>query len=117
MCLGELLMKIGTQDQEFFPRNIKDKFHFLKEAGFEGFEIDGRLLVDHLDEIKEAIAETGIPVTTACGGYTGWIGDFIEERRLNGLGEIKKILDCRSSCMGHVHLPSAPNGFSKKPGG
>ncbi len=21
-------------------------------------------------------------VTTACGGYDGWIGDFIEERRL-----------------------------------
>lgn len=85
-------MKIGTQDQAFFPRDMKEKFFFLKEAGFEGYEIDGKLLVDHLEEVKVAIEETGLPVTTACGGYTGWIGDFDEERRLNGLAEIKKSL-------------------------
>ncbi|QNK50804.1 sugar phosphate isomerase/epimerase [Brevibacterium sp. PAMC23299] len=106
-------MKIGTQDQEFFPRDIKEKFHFLKEAGFEGFEIDGRLLVDHLDEIKEAIAETGFPVTTACGGYTGWIGDFIEERRLNGLGEIKKILEALQEVGGKgIVVPAAWGMFT-----
>jgi sugar phosphate isomerase/epimerase len=86
-------MKIGTQNQAFFPEDIKEKLRYLKKVGFEGFEIDGKFLVDHLDEVKEAIAETGIPVTTACGGYSGWIGDFIEERRLNGLAEIKRILE------------------------
>lgn len=85
-------MKVGTQNQAFFPENIKEKFTYLKKAGFEGFEIDGKFLVDHLEEVKEAIVETGLPVTTACGGYSGWIGDFIEERRLKGLDEIKEIL-------------------------
>lgn len=31
--------------------------------------------------------------TTACGGYDGWIGDFIEECRLNGLKQIERILE------------------------
>ena len=61
--------------------------------GFDGYEIDGRLLVENLDEVKAAIKATGLPVTTACGGYDGWIGDFIEERRLNGLQQIERILE------------------------
>ncbi|RHW42637.1 sugar phosphate isomerase/epimerase [Neobacillus notoginsengisoli] len=85
-------MKLGTQNQAFFPEGIKEKFLYLKEAGIDAFEIDGKLLVERLDEVKEAMAETGIEVPTVCGGYTGWIGDFIEERRLNGLEEIKEIL-------------------------
>ncbi|MGQ7140545.1 ABC transporter permease subunit, partial [Escherichia sp. SS-MK2] len=42
---------------------------------------------------EAAIKETGLPVTTTCGGYDGWIGDFIEERRLNGLKQIERILE------------------------
>ncbi|MGQ7789478.1 TIM barrel protein [Shigella flexneri] len=78
-------MKIGTQNQAFFPENIRERFRYIKEMGFDGFEIDGKLLVDNIEEVKAAIKETGLPVTTACGGYDGWIGGFIEERRLNGL--------------------------------
>jgi sugar phosphate isomerase/epimerase len=85
-------MKIGTQNQAFFPENIKEKFQYIKDLGFDGFEIDGKLLTQNLDEVKEAIKTTGLPVSTACGGYDGWIGDFIEERRLRGLEEIKEIL-------------------------
>ncbi|HGX4887000.1 TPA: sugar phosphate isomerase/epimerase family protein, partial [Escherichia coli] len=72
-------MKIGTQNQAFFPENILEKFRYIKEMGFDGFEIDGKLLVNNLEEVKAAIKETGLPVTTTCGGYDGWIGDFIEE--------------------------------------
>lgn len=85
-------MKIGTQNQAFFPTDIKQKFQYIKNMGFDGFEIDGKLLVDHVDEVKQAIAETGLPVITACGGYSGWIGDFIEEKRERGLAELKQIL-------------------------
>lgn len=38
-------MKIGTQNQAFFPENILEKFRYIKEMGFDGFEIDGKLLV------------------------------------------------------------------------
>ncbi|RBP86301.1 sugar phosphate isomerase/epimerase [Cytobacillus firmus] len=106
-------MKIGTQNQPFFPENIKDKLHYIKEIGFDGFEIDGKLLVDHLEEVKEAIVETGIPVTTACGGYSGWIGDFIEERRQNGLADIKKILEALQEIGGKgIVVPAAWGMFT-----
>lgn len=48
-------MKIGTQNQAFFPENILEKFRYIKEMGFDGFEIDGKLLVNNLEEVKAAI--------------------------------------------------------------
>lgn len=86
-------MKIGTQNQAFFPENILEKFCYIKEMGFDGFEIDGKLLVNNIEEVKAAIKETVLMATTACGGYDGWIGDFIEECRLNGLKQIERILE------------------------
>ena len=67
-------MKIATQNQAFFPTDILEKFQYIKAMGFDGYEIDGKLLVDNLAEVKAAIKATGLPVTTACGGYDGWIG-------------------------------------------
>ena len=31
-------MKIGTQNQAFFPENILEKFRYIKEMGFDGFD-------------------------------------------------------------------------------
>ena len=42
-------MKIGTQNQAFFPENILEKFRYIKEMGFDGFEIDGKLLVNNIE--------------------------------------------------------------------
>lgn len=106
-------MKLGTQNQAFFPENIEEKFAYVKEMGFEGFEIDGKLLVENLDEVKKAIEKTGLPVSTACGGYDGWIGDFIEERRLNGLEEIKAILEALAEVGGQgIVVPAAWGMFT-----
>lgn len=85
-------MILGTQDKEFFPKDLTEKFKFVKEMGFDCFEIDGKLLVDNVEEVKKAVRESGLPVCTACNGYRGWIGDFIEERRLNGVEDLKQIL-------------------------
>lgn len=85
-------MQIITQDQPFFPKGIQEKFRFIQGMGFDGFEMDGKLLVNNLEEVQRAIAATGLPVASACGGYSGWIGDFDEEKRLNGLAEIAGIL-------------------------
>lgn len=106
-------MKIATQNQAFFPAGILEKFKYIKEMGFDGYEIDGRLLVENLDEVKAAIKETGLPVTTACGGYDGWIGDFIEERRLNGLVQIERILEALSEVGGRgIVVPAAWGMFT-----
>ncbi|MEW5143625.1 sugar phosphate isomerase/epimerase, partial [Enterobacter hormaechei] len=57
-------MKIATQNQAFFPTTIMEKFKYIKAMGFDGYEIYGRLLVEHLDEVKAAIKATGLPATT-----------------------------------------------------
>ena len=85
-------MLLGTQDKDFFPEDITEKFRFVKEMGFDCFEIDGKVLTENLAEVKKAVQVTGLSVCTACGGYRGWIGDFIEEKRLNGIEDLKKIL-------------------------
>lgn len=106
-------MKIATQNQAFFPTAIMEKFEYIKGMGFDGYEIDGRLLVENLDEVKAAIKATGLPVTTACGGYDGWIGDFIEERRLNGLQQIERILEALAEVGGKgIIVPAAWGMFT-----
>lgn len=106
-------MKIATQNQAFFPENILEKFRYIKGMGFDGYEIDGKLLVDNLAEVKAAIQETGLPVTSACGGYDGWIGDFIEERRLNGLAQITRILEALAEVGGKgIVVPAAWGMFT-----
>jgi len=106
-------MKFGTQNQSFFPVPIRDKFEFLRDFGFDSFEIDGGLLVEHTHEVKQAIVATGLPVTTACGGYNGWIGDFNESRRLNGLAQIKQILRALQEVGGlGIVVPAAWGMFS-----
>ena len=55
-------MKIATQNQAFFPSNILEKFEYIKAMGFDGYEIDGKLLVENLAEVKAAIKATGLPV-------------------------------------------------------
>lgn len=106
-------MKIATQNQAFFPQDIREKFRYIKQMGFDGFEIDGKLLVENLAEVKAAIEETGLPVVTACGGYEGWIGDFIEERRLNGIAQITRILDALAQVGGKgIVVPAAWGMFT-----
>lgn len=85
-------MLLGTQDKDFFPSDIKEKFLFIKKMGFDCFEIDGKLLVENVEEVKKASESSGLPVSSAYNGYRGWIGDFIEERRKNGVEDLKHML-------------------------
>lgn len=106
-------MRLGTQDKDFFPQDLVEKFKFIKSMGFDCFEIDGKVLVDHIETVKEAIAKSGLPVSNACGGYRGWIGDFIEERRLNGVEDLKEIIRALKEVGGKgVVVPAAWGMFT-----
>ncbi len=106
-------MKLGTQDRDFFPQNIEEKFQAVKEMGFDCFEIDGKLLTENLEAVKAAVRETDLPVSSACGGYRGWIGDFIEERRQNGVADLKEIIKALHQVGGSgVVVPAAWGMFT-----
>lgn len=85
-------MILGTQNQGFMPENLVDKFNCVKAMGFDAFEIDGSYVLNDIEGIKKAMKETGLKVSSVCGGYCGWIGDFIEERRLNCIKDVSEIL-------------------------
>lgn len=102
-----------TQDKDFFPQSLTEKFSYLNELGFDGFEIDGKLLLHHFGEVQSAIQTTGFPVLSACGGYTGWIGDFDEGRRQQALKDISLILQRLSQLGGKgIVVPAAWGMFS-----
>lgn len=54
-------MLLGTQDKDFFPEDLIEKFKFVKNMGFECFEIDGKVLTDNVETVKQAIKESGLP--------------------------------------------------------
>lgn len=87
------MISILTQDKEFFPSALADKFAYVQAMGFDGFEVDGKILLEQFRELQSAMDRTGFPVLTACGGYGGWIGDFDEEKRKKGLSDIIAILE------------------------
>lgn len=85
-------MKISTQNHDHFPLNMHGKFTHIKALGFDSYEIDGKLLLESLEQVKRAIQSSGLPVTTACGGYQGHIGDYDESQRQRAIQEIGAIL-------------------------
>jgi sugar phosphate isomerase/epimerase len=108
-------MKLITQDKEFFPSRMEEKLSFVYKLGFDGFEIDGRLLIEKLAEVKAAVRSTGLPVTSACGGYRGWIGDFSQDKRKQAIEDIGEILKALSKIGGKgIVVPAAWGMFSKR---
>jgi sugar phosphate isomerase/epimerase len=106
-------MKLATQDKPFFPEKIEDKLLYIKELGFDAFEIDGALLVNKFDEVKAAVRSTGVSISGVCGGYKGWIGDFDEGKRKQCVSDISTILECAAEVGAKgIVVPAAWGMFS-----
>ncbi len=106
-------MILATQDKPFLPENWTEKLSLVKELGFDAYEIDGAALVNKLDEIKEAVEKTGLPVCSVCGGYKGWIGDFDEHKRQQAVKDISEILKAASEIGAKgIVVPAAWGMFS-----
>lgn len=102
------MIKIGTQDQAFFPKDFVEKFNFLLDMGFDGFEVDGKVLVTQFDEVKSACEQTGMKISSTCNGYEGWIGDIDESKRHQAIKEISEILEKLSELGGTgIVVPAA----------
>lgn len=107
------MVRLATQDKPFFPQDYAGKLEMVKSLGFDGFEADGKMLLEDFDALKAATKATGVPVTSVCGGYRGWIGDFVDYRRRVGLEDIRVILE-RAGELGALGIvvPAAWGMFS-----
>lgn len=108
-------MKLATQDKPFFPDPFEEKLRTVQTMGFDAFEVDGKALLERFHEIRAAIRATQVPISTACGGYRGWIGDFDPERRALAISDISEMLKhaAEISAQGMV-VPAAWGMFSKR---
>ncbi|MBN2504659.1 MAG: sugar phosphate isomerase/epimerase [Bacilli bacterium] len=108
-------MKLLTHDKPFFPNEWEKKFIYLRDMGFDGFEIDGGVLLKEFDRIKKASEVHNFPVRMICGGYNGWIGDFDPDRRKQGISDINQILKAGYALnVQGIVLPAAWGMFSKR---
>jgi len=108
-------MKLATQDRSFFGESFKEKLTKVRELGFEGLEISGNVLIDRFDEIKQAIHITGVPISSICGGYRGWIGAFEAEERKQAISDIGEIFHYTAEIGATgVIVPAAFGLFSRK---
>lgn len=106
-------MKLATQDKPFFPDNMEKKLLFIRDLGFDAFEIDGAMLTGRLDEVKSAVLKTGVAVSSVCGGYKGWIGDFDKDKRMHAIKDIIRILECAAEVGAKgIVVPAAWGMFS-----
>ncbi|ANE46198.1 hypothetical protein SY83_07845 [Paenibacillus swuensis] len=108
-------MKLATQDRVFFGDTYEQKLTKIKAVGFDGLEIDGRLLMDRFAEIRKAVQATGVEISSVCGGYRGWIGDFDAEQRALAIRDIGEILKYTAEIgAAGVIAPAAFGIFSRK---
>jgi len=106
-------MYLATQDKSFFPEDFCGKFETVKKMGFDAYEIDGRILRENAEKVEKASAAAGLPVRMVCGGYSGWIGDFSEEKRKTCIKEIGETLSvCGSLGIDGIVVPAAWGMFS-----
>jgi sugar phosphate isomerase/epimerase len=85
-------MKLALQDHPFLGQSFDEKLRKIDNLGFQGLEIRGDVLIEQWDEINKAVKNTGVGISSICGGYQGWIGEFDHEKRKQAIDEIGEIL-------------------------
>lgn len=84
-------MKLGVQNNGMLPEGLVEKAKYLESLGVDSFEIDGALLIEKFDEVKEM--SNYVNVNSVCGGYRNWIGSYTEEEREICISDLKAIVE------------------------
>ncbi|MDQ0970310.1 hypothetical protein QFZ31_000188 [Neobacillus niacini] len=68
-----------------------------------------------MDEINKAVKNTRVGISSICGGYQGWIGEFNLEKKKQAIDEIVEILKYTAE-IGAVGViaPASFGMFSRK---
>lgn len=108
-------MQIGVQLRRNFGNTVLERLGVVQQAGISVVEIDGRDLIDSFKDIRTHCKATETVITTACGGYRGWIGHFDKNLRKQALSDIKEILSrCAEIGAQGIVVPAAYGMFSTR---
>ncbi|MFV0556575.1 MAG: sugar phosphate isomerase/epimerase family protein [Lactovum sp.] len=83
-------MKIGVQNNLMLEEDLVEKAKYLQSLGIQSFEIDGAVLLEKFDEVKEMTKY--VQVNSVCAGYRHWIGSYEEVERTECLHDLEKII-------------------------
>jgi len=86
-------MRVGCQERVLAGENALKKFQFAAECGLEGVEVGGWGLKERVDELKEAIEATGMPIVSICDGYNGCLVDPDRKEREKAIDDIKMLIE------------------------
>lgn len=69
-----------------------EKFERLARWGYDGIEVSGADLLHHAAELRRAVADSPIRITSACAGFEGWLVDRNPRARNLAIAQIQEML-------------------------
>jgi sugar phosphate isomerase/epimerase len=71
---------------------LAEKLGVLARWGYDGVEVSGSDLRDRRSELLAAVKQSGVPIVSVIGGYTGWLVDPNPRTRALAIAEICALL-------------------------
>ena len=100
-------MKLSAQGRKIPGETLKESLMNLKSYGFEGVELWGNDVMDKEEEVKAAMEEAGLPVSTICSGVRGCLLDSEKKERDLAVSDIKRLIKIAGN-LGAVGLITVP---------
>ncbi|HBY98294.1 MAG: sugar phosphate isomerase/epimerase [Ardenticatenaceae bacterium] len=72
--------------------SFREQFELLARWGYDGIEVSGADLLHHTGELRQAMQESPVTVTSACAGFEGWLVDRNPRARNLAIAQIKAML-------------------------
>lgn len=85
-------MKLSCNQMMLGERSLAEKFAVARDCGFDGIDLRGDLIVDHIDEIRTLVRQTGLPVPTVYGRITIPLLSRTAGERAGSLGLVRQRL-------------------------
>jgi sugar phosphate isomerase/epimerase len=100
-------LKLACQIGMVPGKSTKQKIDNLAEWGYEGVELWGGGLADTIGEIKRAVKDSPVKVSTICAGYRGVPLDTDKSQRDLAMGDAKEILSMAADlgAVGMIFVP------------
>jgi len=100
-------MKLSAQGRKIPGETLKERLINLKSYGFEGVELWGNEVMDNEEQVKAAIEEAGLPVSTICSGVRGCLLHTDKKERDLAVSDIKRLVKIAGN-LGAVGLITVP---------
>lgn len=88
----EAVLKLSSQEGIIPGDSLRAKVERMAEWGFQGLELWGGGLPNRVDDVRDAIAGTGVEVSAICAGYEGCVISHDESERRKAVESIKVLL-------------------------